>query len=100
MAYTFHLLDLLFVVLAASSLAFMVWVFWSISLLIRREVRTRVVPSETIRTPEPINDRETAKERVFRSAEAQLWTPDAVSAISRRPKVETFERRFASRVPR
>jgi hypothetical protein len=97
MAYTFHLLDLLSILLAAPAVAFMAWVFWNLTVQIRHEVRTRVTPPEATWTPEPVDDRQTVKGRVFDGTEAHLWTPDQVSAITRRGKVETSERRFASR---
>jgi hypothetical protein len=99
MAHTFHLFDLIAILLTAASVAFMVWVFWNLTLQIRREVRTRVAPPETTRTELTAEDRESRKQRVSAGAETLLRAPDAASATSR-PPVGTFERRFTSRVVR
>jgi hypothetical protein len=102
MPHSFDLLDLLSLLLAAFAVSFMGWVFWSLTRQIQLAARHRVEPSETVWVPTgreiQENDRESMREHVFAGTEASLWTPDAVSSISRRPKTETPERRFASRI--
>jgi hypothetical protein len=78
MAHTFHLFDLIAILLAAASAVFMIWVFWNLTLQIRRDVRTRVAPPETTWTAQTADTRESTA----------------------RPGAETFERRFASRIVR
>jgi hypothetical protein len=97
MAQTFHFFDLIAISLAAPSVAFMVWVFWNLTLQIKREVRTKVVPPETTWAAQTASNREPTRERAFVGTEGCLLTPDRLSAISR-PGAATFERRFASRV--
>lgn len=97
MAQTFHFFDLIAISFAAPSLAFMVWVFWNLTLQIKREVRTKVVPPETTWPAQTADNRESTQGRVFVGSESCLLTADPLSAISR-PGVATFERRFASRV--
>lgn len=99
MAHTFHLFDLIAILLTAASVAFMVWVFWNLTLQIRREVRTRVAPADTPWSALTAEDRESTRDRVSAGAEALLRAPDAAPATSR-PPAGTFERRFASRVVR
>jgi hypothetical protein len=84
MAHTFHVFDLTAILLAAASAVFMIWVFWNLTLQIRREVRTRVAPPETTWTAQTEEDRESTSR------------PKAGS----RSGAETFERRFAPRVVR
>jgi hypothetical protein len=99
MAHAFYLFDLIAVLLAAASVGFMLWVFWNLTLQIKRQVRTRVTPPETTWTAQQAEDREITRGEAFADSEARIWTSDAVSAMPQ-PRAETFKRRFASRVVR
>jgi hypothetical protein len=79
--YTFELEVFTIILLAALAVAFMIWVFWSLSQQIRAEVRSRGSKPQTLSEGERCSEAEIKRGTLFVSAEARPYseTRDRVS---------------------